>query len=242
MNNIILLFIYFLIFIFGASISSFYQLFYYRREKGEDFIFKRSYCENCNETLKTIDLIPVFSYLINRGRCRYCGGKIGREKFILELVTGLLSLLAVLKYGLSIRLIFIILEVATIISIGYIDLSSGYIYNLDVFILFITEFISKIYFGEDFFVTFKLALVLGVIFFLIYFFTGMMGLGDVIYSAAIGFICKSSYEVLLFFNISFISAAIASVVLIILKKKKMKDSISFGPYMSLATVAILFLR
>lgn len=161
---------------------------------------------------------------------------------MLELVTGLLSLFAVLKYGLGIPLIFIILEVATIISIGYIDLSSGYIYNLDVFILFVTEFISKIYFGEDFFVPFKLALVLGVIFFLIYFFTGMMGLGDVIYSAAIGFICKSFYEVLLFFNISFISAAIVSVVLIILKKKKIKDSISFGPYMSLATLAILFLR
>lgn len=234
--------IYLLTLLFGASLASFYHLYFYRRERGEDFIFKRSFCESCKEVLKFYDLIPIFSYIFNRGRCRYCGANIGIDKFILELLSGILAIFIVNKYGLGIYSALLVLEIVVILFIGYIDYKTGYIYNVDIFILFLIEVIIKIYLRNSIFLSIANAFILGAIFILLYKLSGMMGLGDAIYSLVCGFILRDLFELILFFNISFISCAIISLVLIILKKKSLKSSISFGPYMSFSLILLLVLR
>lgn len=85
--------IYFLIFIFGLIVGSFLNCVIYRLEKNESFLKGRSYCPKCKHTLSWWDLIPIFSFLILKGKCRYCSKKISLQYPLVEIVTGLLFLL-----------------------------------------------------------------------------------------------------------------------------------------------------
>lgn len=237
-----LILIYLLTLLFGASLASFYHLYFYRRQRDEDFILKRSFCESCNKTLKFYDLIPIFSYVFNRGRCRYCGAKIGLDKFVLEILSGILAVFVVNKSGVSIYSWLLILEIVVILFIGYIDYATTYIYNVDLLILFVIEIILKIYFRDSIYLSILDSFILGAFFIILYKISGMMGLGDAMYALVCGFILRDFFELFLFFNISFISCAIISLVLIILKKKNLKSSISFGPYMSFSLILLLILR
>lgn len=104
-----------LYFIFGLAVGSFLNVVIYRLETGESILFQglaedrprhlprsvlgnlgklsRSYCPKCRTTLRWYDLIPVFSFLVLKGRCRYCHKKISWQYPIVEITTGLLFLL-----------------------------------------------------------------------------------------------------------------------------------------------------
>lgn len=94
--------IYFLIFMMGAFMGSFASLAVYRIPIGQDILIKHSYCPNCNAKLTTIDLIPVFSYLFLRGKCRHCKQKIRMRYLILEVFSGLAFLTFILSLDLNI--------------------------------------------------------------------------------------------------------------------------------------------
>ena len=79
-----------LLFFIGAILGSFYLVIGTRLPKGEDVLFSRSKCDNCGHVLKWYNLIPLFSYVFQRGKCTFCHKKIAGEHFIVELATGLL--------------------------------------------------------------------------------------------------------------------------------------------------------
>ena len=81
--------LYMLIFIMGTVFGSFFTLAVYRIPKRQDITHTHSYCPNCNHKLEFLDLIPVFSYIFLRGKCRYCKEKIRPRYFILEILSGL---------------------------------------------------------------------------------------------------------------------------------------------------------
>lgn len=84
------LFFYILIFIIGTLFGSFYTLAVYRIPKRQDITHTHSYCPNCNHKLGFLDLIPIFSYIFLRGKCRYCKEKIRPRYLILEMLSGIL--------------------------------------------------------------------------------------------------------------------------------------------------------
>lgn len=77
-------------FCLGAIFGSFIGALVWRLKNQLDWINGRSQCENCRHKLSVIDLIPIFSYLLLRGHCRYCRQPIARSTFWLELLTGCL--------------------------------------------------------------------------------------------------------------------------------------------------------
>lgn len=77
-----------LAFLLGASVFSFLNVIVYRVPKKESFVAGRSYCPSCGHTLSVLDLVPVLSYLVLRGRCRYCGEKIGPRDTFVEVFGG----------------------------------------------------------------------------------------------------------------------------------------------------------
>ena len=93
--------LYIIIFIMGTVFGSFFTLAVYRIPKRQDITHTHSYCPNCNHKLGFLDLIPVFSYIFLRGKCRYCKQKIRPRYFILEILSGLLFLL--LAFLMNIR-------------------------------------------------------------------------------------------------------------------------------------------
>lgn len=74
---------------FGAVIGSFVNALLWRLHAGESVAHGRSYCPHCRHTLGPVDLVPIVSYLLLRGRCRYCRKNIDVQYLLIELALGL---------------------------------------------------------------------------------------------------------------------------------------------------------
>lgn len=112
------IFLYIIIFIIGSLFGSFYTLAVYRIPKRQDIIHTHSYCPNCNHKLGLLDLFPIISYILLRGKCRYCKEKIRPRYFILEILSG--SLFVILAYLTGIR--FETLSIIKIVDFCFIAL------------------------------------------------------------------------------------------------------------------------
>lgn len=109
-----------MMFIFGACFGSFYNVVGYRVPRGMSIIKPNSHCTTCNHELNILDLFPIISYILLKGRCRYCKAKVGIFYPFFETMTGLLFTVCYLKYGFSynllIALVFISMSLIIIIS------------------------------------------------------------------------------------------------------------------------------
>ena len=147
-----------------------------------------------------------------------------------------------MRYKISFETIIVSLILIIAFFIGIIDYKTGYIYNIDLIILLFFVVIYKIFVLGGIINSLKYSLGMGLIFFLIYFVTKMMGLGDVYYSFIMGLLANNLYEAFVLFRDSFISAGLISLILILLKKKTFKDSIAFGPFMTVAIIIFFICR
>ena len=82
-------FIYVIIFLYGLCIGSFLNVCIYRIPLKESVAKSRSHCMSCGNQLKWYDLVPLFSYLFLRGKCRKCKAKISVQYPIVETLNGL---------------------------------------------------------------------------------------------------------------------------------------------------------
>lgn len=89
------------VFIFGLLWGSFANVVIYRFPKGESVVRPRSHCTKCQKMISWYDNIPIFSWLILRGRCRRCSAAISWRYPLVELITGVLFALIFLKYGIA---------------------------------------------------------------------------------------------------------------------------------------------
>ncbi len=89
-----------IVFLFGSALGSFILVIADRFNTGLKFFKGRSFCFSCNTQLKRADLVPIFSFLFLKGRCRYCQSKIPVDVFITEVVMGILTVLVALKLGI----------------------------------------------------------------------------------------------------------------------------------------------
>lgn len=222
--------------------ASFYDVFVMRREKNEKFLWGRSHCDFCHRNLKFYELIPVFSYIFLGGKCKSCGEKIGSDKFLTEILISSLSVFIFLKYDLSIQSFLAIGIIIVATFIGIIDYKTGFIYNIDLFIILIFTIIFKLFLGENIFNSLKFSLGMGMIFYALYKVTGMMGFGDVLYSFIMGIFANNLLDAFLIFKDAFVIGAVFSIILILLKKKNFKDSIAFGPFISIAIIIFILCR
>jgi len=120
------IFTYTVLFLIGIFFGSFFTLAVYRIPNGENILYKHSYCPKCNHKLGFLDLIPVFSYLFIRGKCRYCHEKVRIRYFLLEILSGIVFVL----YGYSIKLNIIFCDINTCISLLFMSL-----YIVGIFII-----------------------------------------------------------------------------------------------------------
>ncbi|NDE90494.1 MAG: prepilin peptidase [Alphaproteobacteria bacterium] len=80
----------------GGTLGSFAGVLLYRLPRKQSIIAPRSYCNSCKQTLAPRDLIPIASYVMNKGQCRFCHAPIGREHALIELLFIALYVLVVL--------------------------------------------------------------------------------------------------------------------------------------------------
>ncbi len=105
----------------GASIGSFINVCVDRLPANRSLNYPPSHCDSCQRRLSALDLVPVFSYLVLRGRCRYCGAKIPLRVLLVELGCGLFLALLFWFKGLTLEFGIVALYSFIFIAIGLID-------------------------------------------------------------------------------------------------------------------------
>jgi leader peptidase (prepilin peptidase)/N-methyltransferase len=192
--------------------------------------------------IKWYDLIPVFSYVILRGKCRGCGEKISIKYPLIELLTALLFLVNFNYYGMSMDFVKYAFLIAVLIVIGIIDYETTDVY----FKISLTGIIGGIifaffgyYLGGSIMDSIWGAITGGGVIALIIILTRGMGWGDfeICLMCGLYFGLKQSI-VMLFF--SFVFGGVVSVFLILLKVKKRGDYIPFGPFIAAAAIFTIF--
>lgn len=94
----------FLRFLAGAALFSFMNVVAWRLAHGQHFATGRSACPACGATLTTADLVPVFSWLVLRGKCRHCGAPIAVRYLAVELLGGGFALGCTARFGTALSL------------------------------------------------------------------------------------------------------------------------------------------
>ncbi len=133
-----------LIFIYGLLIGSFLNVCIYRIPREESIIFPSSHCPNCGTSLKWYDLVPVLSYIFQKGKCRYCGGEISQQYPIVELLNAIMYLFIYLQFGFTLEFLFYAIIFSILIIITVIDLQHMIIPDSLVIAIFIFTIIYKL--------------------------------------------------------------------------------------------------
>lgn len=113
--------LYIIIFLYGIVIGSFLNVCIYRIPKQENIVKIRSHCMNCGYQLRWYDLVPVFSYLCLRGKCRSCKQKISVQYPLVELLNGALYCIVFAVYGISVKALLFALLASALITLSVID-------------------------------------------------------------------------------------------------------------------------
>ncbi|WLV24117.1 prepilin peptidase [Aciduricibacillus chroicocephali] len=113
------------LFIFGLIFGSFYNVVGIRLAHGKSIVHPRSHCPKCGHTLTAFELIPVFSWIIQRGRCRNCKTSVSPKYAIFELLTASLFTISPILTGWSKDLVVALVLISFVIILAIADLDSG---------------------------------------------------------------------------------------------------------------------
>ena len=208
----------------------------------------RSFCPHCKTTIPFWHNLPLLSFIILKGRCAFCKKSISMQYPLVELTCFLLSLAAILKFGLSIPLIYALLFIWIVIAMTGIDLKHqllpdeltlgllwiGLIANTSACFTSINDAIFGAIFGY---------LMLWFAMKIFYFFTKKVGMGqgDFKLLAALGaYFGVSKLPGLLL--IASVTGAVAGITYLVLTKQSKETPIPFGPFLCLSGLFILFLN
>lgn len=104
-------------------------------------IHLRSRCDHCGKILAISDLIPIVSYLLNNGRCRYCKQKISSVYLISEVIMAVLYVLVYIRYGFSLKFLEILIMINIMFCISVIDIKSYIIPDITIVMLLINRIV-----------------------------------------------------------------------------------------------------
>ncbi len=248
---------YLFVFVFGLVVGSFLNCLIYRLEKKESFLKGRSYCPYCKHILGWKDLIPLFSFLFLKRKCRYCHKKISWQYPLVEIATGLLFVLILnfsafgepaLGWQNLLTTCFLFVISCFLLIIFVYDLKHFIIPNKIIYPAILIALIYRLVTIYDLRFTIYeflypfLAAFGAAAFFLIIILISKgkwMGVGDVKLAFFMGLLL-SFPNILVALFLSFLIGAIVGVGLVLTKKKTFKSEVPFGPFLVTGTFIALF--
>ena len=117
----LVIYTYVTVFYFGAVIGSFFNVLTIRIPRKENFVTTRSHCDSCGYQLEWYDLVPIFSYVFLRGKCRKCKASISAQHLCLEVLNGLLYIMILFFCGMSIEFVLYCLMASCLMALSVID-------------------------------------------------------------------------------------------------------------------------
>ncbi|KKS41360.1 MAG: Prepilin peptidase [Candidatus Gottesmanbacteria bacterium GW2011_GWB1_43_11] len=237
------------LFTFGIVVGSFLNVLIDRLPQGESPWRGRSHCDHCQKNLAMLDLIPVLSFIFLGGKCRYCHKALSIQYPVIELVTGLLfvftflytSQISTSNFELRTLVLFIIF--CSFLVIFMADLKYQIIPDEMVIMLVLGSLIHNFSTNSNISIYQYIATGIGAgLFFLVIFIATKgrgMGFGDVKLALVLGLFLGFP-QIIIALYLAFLTGAGVSLILIILKKKKLKARIAFGPFMLSGAVISFF--
>ena len=230
----------------GLAMGSFLNVCSDRLPEERSLINPPSTCAACNRRLKPADLVPLFSYLWLRGRCRYCRAPIPRRLPIVEIAMGVLFPLLYWHYGLSLELLFVLVYACLLTLILVTDIEHQLILNIVVYPAIGLALVFSLFYpalGADIGARVISAVeggAAGLVIMLIPFFIarGGMGLGDVRMAALIG-LMTGFPRVFIALFLSMIAGGVVAAVLLAFGIKKRRQPIPFGPFLAVGAMATI---
>jgi leader peptidase (prepilin peptidase)/N-methyltransferase len=250
-------------FIFGSIVGSFLNVCIRRMPLGESVVWPSSHCPHCKKRIPAYDNIPFISYILLRGRCRFCKQRISLRYPLIELISAIMFVVLFNQYGLSFDLFFYMVLVCGLIVAAFVDINHRIIPDevsiggmLVGFILSAIKGLNlrPMHFDLKPTVNSLLGIIIGgstiyltgLVFDLVYFKllkkppiqgeTESMGGGDVKLLAMIGAFLGWQKVLLTFFIAPFFGAFIGLINLLI----KKDHTIPYGPFLALAAIISLF--
>ncbi len=236
----LLIFMYVIVFIYGITIGSFLNVLIYRIPKKENIAIVRSHCMSCGYQLRWYDLIPLFSWLALRGRCRKCRERISAQYPIIEALNGLLYMVVFHQYGMSIDSLLYCLLFSALLALSVIDFRTYEIpvgFNYFILVLglirVVTDYQNWLHYCIGF-------LAVSVVLYLIVVLSGgrAMGGGDVKLMATCGLLIGWKLIILSFF----LGCILGSVIHVTrMKVSGEGHMLAMGPYLSMGVaLAVLY--
>lgn len=225
----------------GLILGSFYNVVGLRIPKNKSIIFPRSSCSNCQHTLTIIELVPIFSYILLRGKCRICKIRISPIYMIIEFFTGILFAFSYYRLGFSTELFVALLFISLLMIITVSDIAYMLIPNKILLfflpLLILGRILSPLTLWWDSLLGavmgFGLLLLIAAVS------KGGIGGGDIKLFFLIGLVLGTVSTLLTLFLAAMIGMLLAIIQLNLYKKDR-KTPIPFGPSIALASIIIYF--
>lgn len=123
-----------LVFILGITAGSALNCLAWRISRGQKWSGGRSVCPHCGHVLSVRDLVPLFSWLLLKGKCRYCGAKISARYPISELILGVCFAALLWRFELTLQFAVCIVLVSCLFTLSLVDIETLTIPNRFVII------------------------------------------------------------------------------------------------------------
>ena len=227
-------------FILGVVMGSFYNVVIYRVPQGKSFAYPSSSCPSCGRRLRPFELIPVISYVVQRGRCKGCKCKISWQYPVVELLAGLgfayLGWHAATWGQLATELTLFSL----LLVLGFIDGRHMLLPDLFTIPGMILGFLFAVMGWSIPWLDSLLGLALGCVVALVMslIFRGGMGMGDMKLLAMIGSFLGPWHTLLTLFWAS-VLGSVFGIVFLYVTKRDHKTPIPFGPFLALGAFIIM---
>ncbi|WP_150270455.1 prepilin peptidase [Paenibacillus tepidiphilus] len=219
----------------GLVLGSFYNVVALRVPAGESLMSPPSHCTGCGARLTARDLVPVFSWLASRGKCRHCGAKVSVLYPLGELATGLLFLWAYLEFGLTVRGITAIVLSSLAVIVTVADLKYMLIPN-KVLLLFAPLLLVLTLLNADGSLwLYVLGAVVGGGIILPFAWFGGMGMGDLKLFTLLGLVIGFPGVLLAFFTACFLGTLVGGMLQLTGVVKR-GQPVPFGPWLAVGAL------
>ena len=221
----------------GLIFGSFGSVLVSRLPEGES-IGGRSRCPHCGMTLRVLSLIPVLSYIIQRGRCRECEARIAWLYPTLEMTSALLFVIGLMISTSFLGALLQALILWTLLLIAVVDAQTQTIPD-GLNLLLCTLGVLMVFHRGS---VDLLALLVGTGFLGIQWLLShgrWVGSGDVFLMLGLGLIFPSVAEIIITLMVAYSIGAIVAVILLMMKRTKLESSVAFGPFIVMGASATM---
>lgn len=233
-----MVFLLLLYFLLGSVFGSFTNVFIDKLLFGRSLL-GRSHCDYCRKVLSPLDLVPILSFLVLGGKCRYCGRKLSWQYPAVEALSGFLFASVFYFQALNspfdgIKVLYLLLISTVLLVVATVDFKYYLIPTTLVFAAsLLALFYNFFFFGPTQFAGHVAAAFVAAVFFgtIVLLTRGRgMGSGDIVLAFLIGMVLGFAQMVLAIF-MAFVIGAVVAILLVFAGRKKFRQAIAFGPFL-----------